>query len=130
MHKGMLAIGLMGFGMFSNPAIAPAAEASAVNRSAPKSVLVVPQSSRDPHRGFHRQMDATEFIAHRYPQASSIGVAVALVPDPLVPRYRRLYDLSIMAIELGMLRDGFVLDRYSFPWSEELQQSSALNDAV
>ncbi len=44
-------------------------------------------------------------------------MAVAIVPDPNVPRYRRLFDLEIQAITLGMLNDGYVLDRYVFPWN-------------
>jgi hypothetical protein len=83
-------------------------------------------SNKHPHRGVHPQLPAAELIARMYPHASSVGVAIAVVPDPLVPRYRRLYDLSIKAIELGMLKDNYVLDRYSFPWSEELQADSAL----
>ena len=86
----------------------------------------VDDSNKHPHRGVHAQLPAAEFIARMYPHATSAGVAIAVVPDPLVPRYRRLYDLSIKAIELGMLKDNYVLDRYSFPWSEELQADSAL----
>jgi len=42
-----------------------------------------------------------------------------------VPRYRRLYDLSVEAIELGMLEGGYVLDRYSLPWEEKLKTGSS-----
>jgi hypothetical protein len=51
-----------------------------------------------------------------FPTASHIAVGVAILPDPRVPRYRRLYDLAIVAIELGMLEEGYVLDNYSLPW--------------
>jgi hypothetical protein len=48
--------------------------------------------------------------------ASHIAVGATILPDPRVPRYRRLYDLAIVAIELGMLEEGYVLDNYSLPW--------------
>ena len=63
------------------------------------------------------QVDANSSLSRLYPQAGSIGLAVAIVPDPNVPRYRRLFDLEIQAITLGMLNDGYVLDRYAFPWN-------------
>jgi hypothetical protein len=63
------------------------------------------------------QVEPDVDLAALYPQAGHIGLAVAIVPDPHVPRYRRLFDLEVQAIQLGMLRDGYVLDRYSFPWS-------------
>ena len=50
-----------------------------------------------------------------YTKAAQIGVGLAVLPDPTVARYRRIYDLSIQAIELGMLRDGYVLDRFYLP---------------
>jgi hypothetical protein len=65
------------------------------------------------------QVSPSEDLAALYPQASSIGLAVAIVPDPHVPRYRRLFDLEVQAITLGMLDDGYVLDRYAFPWNED-----------
>ena len=64
------------------------------------------------------QVDPASDLAKLYPQAGSIGLALAIVPDPHIPRYRRLFDLEVQAITLGMLNDGYVLDRYSFPWSE------------
>ena len=63
------------------------------------------------------QVDPTSDLAKLYPHAGSIGLALAVVPDPHIPRYRRLFDLEVQAITLGMLNDGYVLDRYSFPWS-------------
>ena len=63
------------------------------------------------------QVDPTSDLAMLYPRAGSIGLAVAVLPDPHVPRYRRIFDLGVQAITLGMLNDGYVLDRYSFPWS-------------
>jgi hypothetical protein len=38
------------------------------------------------------------------PDADRISFAVG--HDPLVLRYRRLYDLELVAIELGVLRNG------------------------
>jgi len=64
------------------------------------------------------QVNPSADLAALYPQAASIGLAIAIVPDPHVPRYRRLFDLEIQAITLGMLDDGYVLDRYAFPWNE------------
>ena len=66
---------------------------------------------------FPSQVNPQETLAKLYPQAAHIGFAVAIVPDPNVPRYRRLFDLNIQAITLGMLDDGYVLDRYAFPWN-------------
>ncbi|HEY6124982.1 MAG TPA: hypothetical protein VIV63_10030 [Steroidobacteraceae bacterium] len=63
------------------------------------------------------QVDPNSSLSRLYPGAGSIGMAVAIAPDPNVPRYRRLFDLGIHAITLGMLHDGYVLDRYSIPWS-------------
>ena len=65
------------------------------------------------------QVDPRADLAALYPEAGHIGLAVAIVPDPHVPRYRRLFDLDVQAIQLGMLQDGYVLDRYSFPWSDD-----------
>ena len=65
------------------------------------------------------QVSPSEDLARLYPEAGSIGLAVAIVPDPHVPRYRRLFDLEVQAITLGMLDDGYVLDRYAFPWNED-----------
>src|SRR5882672_1605045 len=61
-------------------------------------------------------------VANHYVKADSVGLAIAIVPDPLVPRYGRMFDLYVLALELGMLKDGYVLDRFSFPWSEELRR--------
>ena len=72
-------------------------------------------------QGPRYQIDPTANLSQTFPQASQISVGVAVVPDPTVPRYRRLYDLSVEAIELGMLDAGYVLDRYSLPWDAQLQ---------
>jgi hypothetical protein len=71
----------------------------------------------EPAPKFPSQVNPQENLARLYPEAGHIGFAIAIVPDPNVPRYRRLFDLNIQAITLGMLDDGYVLDRYAFPWS-------------
>src|SRR6188508_3077207 len=60
------------------------------------------------------QVDPNVDLAKLYPEARSIGLTIAIAPDPQVPRYRRLFDLEVQAITLGMLNDGYVLDRYAF----------------
>jgi hypothetical protein len=91
-----------------------------------KHIAISDASEQAPHcamtadeRGEPKQIDPTCDVKVYYPSAADIGVALAVVPDQLVPRYKRIYDLSIQAIELGMLKDGYVLDRYYFPWSRK-----------
>ena len=67
------------------------------------------------------QINPAMSLPSLFPDADQISMAVAVVPDPLVPRYRRLYDLDLVAIELGMLRNGYVLDRFYLPWNEKLR---------
>src|SRR5262249_49688460 len=67
-------------------------------------------------------------LATLFPEAEQISLAVAVVPDPLVPRYRRLYDHHLVAIELGMLRSGYVLDRFYLPWNEQLRAAGESKD--
>lgn len=43
-------------------------------------------------------------------------MGIVVVPDPRVPRYRRLYDLSLEAIQMGMLAQNYALDRWSLRW--------------
>jgi len=71
------------------------------------------------------QIHPAATLASLFPEAEQISVAVAVVPDPLVPRYRRLYDLELVAIELGMLKRGYVLDRFYLPWNEKLRATEA-----
>jgi hypothetical protein len=129
MPKGMLAIGLMSFGSLVYPFLARAAQPP-TDRGAQPSIVIWREAAKGAHRGVQNQITAAEPIAKKYPEASSISMAIAIVPDPLVPRYRRPYDLSIKAIELGMLKDNFVLDRYSFPWSQQLEQDAALSESA
>jgi len=66
------------------------------------------------------QVDPGSNLAELYPRAGNIGLALAIAPDPHIPRYRRIFDLQIQAITLGMLNDGYVLDRYAFPWTHTI----------
>lgn len=115
MRQGMRAIGLLGLVGLLNPLVSTASSASAAKHM---------PSAASP------QIEAASFVANTYPHATSISFGVVIVPNPLVPRYRRPYDLSVKAIELGMLKDNYVLDRYAFPWSRGLQQDDALNVAA
>jgi len=74
--------------------------------------------------GVRPQVYPAAQLSALFPAAVRISFAVAVVPDPLVPRYRRPYDLELVALELGMLRDGYVLDRFYLPWSDELRTAS------
>jgi hypothetical protein len=81
----------------------------------------VSSESPDPQPSIRQQVRPADALAGLFPAATHIGFAVAVVPDPLVPRYRRSYDLQIAAIELGMLKDGYVLDRFSLPWDDSIR---------
>ena len=70
------------------------------------------------------QINPAMNLSSLFPDADRISLAVAVVPDPLVPRYRRLYDLDLVAIELGMLRNGYVLDRFYLPWNDKLRAAT------
>jgi hypothetical protein len=85
-------------------------------------VAPAPQSRKPPIRPQISHVGVP--VANHYLKADSVGLALAIVPDPLVPRYGRLFDLHVLALELGMLKDGYVLDRFSFPWSDELRRDS------
>ena len=78
----------------------------------------------DPNASIRSQLYPAERLAGLFPAATRISFAVAVVPDPLVPRYRRSYDLQITAIELGMLQDGYVLDRFYLPWDDALRSAA------
>ena len=84
-----------------------------------------PSSAQDDGSDESRQINPAMTLASLFPEAEQIGLAVAVVPDPLVPRYRRLYDLELVAIELGMLKKGYVLDRFYLPWNEKLRATGA-----
>jgi hypothetical protein len=103
--------------------------ASAVDAPNPEKPETIPVPQRCPTNsvepGSSMQINPACDLRTLYPTAGHIGLALAVVPDPKVPRYKRIYDLSIQAIELGMLRDGFVLDRYYLPWSASKDTGSA-----
>lgn len=65
---------------------------------------------------FVPQISVWQDLAEFYSEAQKISFAIAAVPDPRVPRYRRFYDLDIEALQLGMLSEGYTLDRWSVPW--------------
>jgi hypothetical protein len=99
--------------------------AAATAGSPPIQIKLVSPADPPHSQGPRYQIDPTADLRVTFPQASQISVGVAIVPDPMVPRYRRLYDLSVGAIELGMLDAGYVLDRYSLPWDEHLKAASS-----
>ncbi|MBD8527868.1 hypothetical protein [Pseudomarimonas arenosa] len=72
-----------------------------------------------------RQVDPAGDFAELYPSASAFEYGILLVPDPQVPRHRRNYDLTISTVMQGMLRAGFVLDRYAVPWQQYINESEA-----
>ena len=114
-------------------ALAGGTLAVAGDAATPPSPTTPAQAAELPHsQGPRYQIDPTADLRRSFPWAAQISLGVAVVPDPRVPRYRRLYDLSVEAIELGMLDAGYVLDRYSLPWGEQLktEESSANKDAA
>jgi hypothetical protein len=80
-----------------------------------------PSSTRNTLSDDSWQIHPAMNLSSLFPDADRISLALVVVPDPLVPRYRRLYDLELVAIELGMLRNGYVLDRFYLPWNEKLR---------
>ena len=66
----------------------------------------------------YQQIDQREKVAAHFTSVSAVSLAMVAVPDPRVPRHRRAYDLSVVALIQGMLDAGYVLDRYSFPWRD------------
>lgn len=73
-----------------------------------------------------QQIDPVEDVRPYYPGGrAAVQFALASIPDPRVPRHRRQYDNAIAAINQGMLHSGFVLDRYAFPWAQDLQSKAA-----
>ncbi len=85
-------------------------------------------TNRDPRADTHPrdQIDPTQSV-HTYYDAGTtrFEFAIATIPDPRVPRHRRQYDNAIAAISQGMLVDGFVLDKFAFPWAKDLLPASA-----
>ncbi len=102
--------------LVSVPVLARGGESSATDDSD------TPPKSSAEGSSVRSQMDPAARLSTLFPAAAQISFAVAVVPDPLVPRYRRPYDLDIVALELGMLKDGYILDRFYLPWNAELRQ--------
>jgi hypothetical protein len=92
--------------------------AGADNNGVASEPAAEPQS---PSAGVRPQVYPAARLATLFPAAVQISFGVAVVPDPLVPRYRRPYDLEVVALELGMLEDGYVLDRFYLPWNDDLR---------
>lgn len=72
--------------------------------------------TRKPSQTQRQQLNPAVTLATLLPEAGEIDLGVAIVPDPRVARYKRPYDLGLVAIELGMLKNGYVLDRFYLPW--------------
>jgi len=106
---------LASFGMNAAAQVSATATAPAPTATTTSTATATATTTTNP--AVPSQVDPAGDLAKLYPQAGSIGLAIAIVPDPSIPRYRRVFDLQIQAITLGMLNDGYVLDRYSFPWS-------------
>jgi hypothetical protein len=64
-----------------------------------------------------QQIEAEQAIASLFPDADTITLAIAFVPDPRVPRHRRAFDIAIGSISSGMQDADYVLDRFALPWS-------------
>ena len=73
-------------------------------------------ANRAPSQAQRQRLYPAVTLATLLPEAAEIDVGVAIVPDPRVARYKRPYDLGLVAIELGMLKNGYVLDRFYLPW--------------
>ena len=116
---------LLRFAVLAGGLFAVAAASAADPPAPPIQIKLVSPPDHPPPQGPHNQIDPTTDLRATFPRASQISVGVAVVPDPTVPRYRRLYDLSVEAIELGMLEGGYVLDRYSLPWEKKLKMGSS-----
>jgi hypothetical protein len=84
-------------------------------------VVPVPSLADTQDTSDRPHIDANTDVQSFFPAVhTSIQFGLGSVPDPRVPRHRRRYDNAIAAINQGMLRSGFVLDRFAFPWGKVL----------
>jgi hypothetical protein len=88
----------------------------------PTAALAPPTPAGEPPA--RQQIDPNDPVRKSFPRAATIDFAVVSVPDPRVPRLRRSYDNMIVALSIGMLGRGYVLDRYGFPWSKEMRAAT------
>ncbi|UNK48742.1 hypothetical protein MNR01_13450 [Lysobacter sp. S4-A87] len=95
--------------------------ASKVDRTQ-ESGTTTSQASKAEAKPVFRQIEPEQGVASHFDAVSDVSLALAAVPDPRVPRHRRAYDLSIVAMIQGMLDSGYALDRYVFPWEGVLSQ--------
>ena len=96
----------------------PAINVNAI--AASSSMALEPRADSAPRA----QIEPSVPVATYYdPHATQVDFAIASIPDPRVPRHRRQYDNAIAAISQGMLIDGFVLDKFAFPWAKDLLPS-------
>ena len=68
----------------------------------------------------YSQVNPEVAVTSLYPIHSDVSMAIMAVPDPRVPRHRPQYDLAMVAAIHGMLDAGYALDRYSFPWQDQM----------
>ncbi|MBS0420161.1 MAG: hypothetical protein JSR66_20790 [Proteobacteria bacterium] len=85
----------------------------AADQAVPKALT---PATRKPGLVQRQQLNPAVSLATLLPEAAEIDLGVVVVPDPRVARYQRPYDLGLVAIELGMLKNGYVLDRFYLPW--------------
>lgn len=80
-----------------------------------------PAASLDKEVKVLPQIDATVDVSKYFMnRRHAADFAIVTIPDPRVPRHRRAYDNTIVSVTQGMLRAGYVLDRFGFPWTEAL----------
>jgi hypothetical protein len=101
---------------------------SAINVNAfasSSSISAAPRADSTPRD----QIDPTDPVQNYYDVTTTVfDFAVVSIPDPRVPRHRRQYDNAISAINQGMLDNGFVLDKFGFPWAKDILPSATGTD--
>jgi hypothetical protein len=88
-------------------------------KSATESVKHDPYSQVTGRTG--RQLDPRDDMRRYYGVAAGTHYysIVVAVPDPRVPRLRRVYDLTVDALIRGAAANDFDFDRYSAPWAQD-----------